>query len=108
MPLFETIPVDEKEVADIVKNNWAFDISKCLKSSQNHTFLASDSSKNYIIRVTPDPHSSRRKDIELEVKLLEYLHLHKLSVSRTIPTKNGEQFIVNSAVIIVAFEYAKG
>lgn len=112
MPLFETHPVDENEVRAIVKEHWSLDLGKCLKASQNHTFLATrDDGSKFVVRVTPDPRATRLKAVELEVALLDFLHSNKLPVCRSIPTINppNQKWIHSkSALIIVTFEYASG
>lgn len=113
MPLFETLPVDENEVRDMVKEHWSLDLGTCLKASQNHTFLAtreSDGTK-FIIRVTPDPHCTKHDIIALEVALLDFLHSNNLPVCRAIPTQNlPYQKLIRSksSHMIVAFEFALG
>ncbi len=114
MPLFETIPIDEQEVARIVKDYWSLQLGKCIKASQNHTFLATlaeDSLKQFIVRVTPDPSVTRQKPIELEVKLLEYLRTNHLPVCKSVPTQTSPTqnwLRSESSHIIVVFEYATG
>jgi len=112
MPLFETLPVDEEEIKKIVEENWFLSLGKCLKQSQNHTFLASSNDdKKFVVRVTPDPKQTRQKDITLELALLDYLHKNNLPVSKSVLTKTSPErnFIrSDSACIISVFEYAPG
>ena len=82
MPLFETIPINHDEVRQIVHKHWDIALGKCLKESQNHTFLAESSSgQKFIVRVTPDPENKREKSTQLELKLLDYLTANKYVIS---------------------------
>jgi len=115
MPLFETLPIDQGEVELVVLEHWSLKLGKCLKASQNHTFLATSSSgdgaPNFIIRVTPDPAGGRRDSLEVEVALLDFLSLHDLPVCTSVPTRSSpsQKYIrTETALFIVAFEYALG
>lgn len=114
MPLFETLPVSETEVAKLIEEHWSLKLGKCLKASQNHTFLATplkDESQKFIVRVTPDPNDTRQKNIVVELKLLDFLSSNELPVCKSIPTKTSpirNWIRSESSLIIVIFEHATG
>ncbi|KAM9975007.1 hypothetical protein ACTFIW_008480 [Dictyostelium discoideum] len=115
MGLFETIEVDNDKLKSIALKYWGVELGKCLKSSQNHTFLVSKindntkESENFILRVTPDPKKERIESTKLEVKLLNYLNDNKLPVCPTIANLvDGEGMVVIDDLIICLFKYATG
>jgi hypothetical protein len=76
MPLFETLPVDESAVAIAVSKHWGFRLEKCVKSSQNHTYLAhaeGDETRKAFVRATPDPKGLQGRKIADELLFVNYL-----------------------------------
>ena len=110
MPLVETIPIDTDEICRLAREHWNVEVDKCLRASQNHTFLASNNAgERFILRVTPDPNNQRNISIQLEVTLLEYLHKNQLPVCRALRTANySSSFIRSNSFILCLFEFATG
>eukprot|EP01132_Coremiostelium_polycephalum_P008543 gene8543-10504_t len=109
MPLFETINIDIEKLRSPVKEHWGVDIDTCLKSSQNHTYLAKKGDTKYILRITPDPRLERIDCTELELGLLEYLDDNKLPVSRPIRSSvTGKSLVKIDDTILCLFNFATG
>lgn len=109
--LFETIPVDEEEIRAIVLDYWTVKLGNCIKSSQNHTYLAYGESENdrFVVRVTPDPEQSRSSSVRVELALLDYLRKNNLPVCCAIASKKtGEKLVRIGTLIITLFEFATG
>ncbi|ORY05370.1 hypothetical protein K493DRAFT_376296 [Basidiobolus meristosporus CBS 931.73] len=109
MPLFNTIPVDIEQVRRLVLEHWGAELGECIKSSQNHTYQANKGADRFIVRVTPDPDSSRFESIELELALLKYLHDNELPVCQAIPSLVTSTAAVRSGTLILSlFNFATG
>lgn len=110
MPLFETIPIDIDQVRQLARDHWGVDVGECLKTSQNHTFLANKgTTERFVLRVTPDPENKRFDSTELEVALLAYLHENKLPVCRAIQSSVTSTAVVrSSSLVICLFTFATG
>lgn len=115
MPLFETIPINKEEVAQVVQEHWGVKLGYCIKESQNHTFLATsgegESQKQLIVRVTPDPDNKRNDSTRLELSLLDFLDKNNLPVCPAIPSQKTKDLFIrteSSNLIIVVFKFASG
>ncbi|CAF2088569.1 unnamed protein product [Rotaria magnacalcarata] len=110
MPLFETIPVDVEQVRQLARDHWGVEVGECIKTSQNHTFLANKATtERFVLRVTPDPENKRFDCTELEVALLEYLHENKLSVCTAVKSSVTASAIVRiDSLILCLFTFATG
>ena len=110
MPLFETIPIDIDEVRQLARDHWGVEVEKCVKVSQNRTFLVNKgTTERFFLRVTPDPENKRFDTTELEVTLLDYLHENQLPVCRSIPSSITSSGIVRSgSLILCLFTFATG
>ncbi|KAK9727451.1 hypothetical protein K7432_001833 [Basidiobolus ranarum] len=109
MPLFDTIPVDVEQIRNIVRENWGVEVGDCIKSSQNHTFLANKDTERFILRVTPDPDNQKLDSTKLEVALLEFLHENKLPVCYPIRSSITNTAVVQSgSLILCLFVFATG
>ncbi|KAH3756443.1 Rab5 GDP/GTP exchange factor [Pelomyxa schiedti] len=133
MPLFETIPIDVEVVRAVVKENWDITLGTCLKQSQNHTFVATAAAaaapsgaatttttttaasasepeppRKFIVRVTPDPASTRHEAIAAEVELLVYLREHGLPVCGPVASRAGSYVVRSGSLVVCAFDYAPG
>ncbi|CAF1470148.1 unnamed protein product [Adineta ricciae] len=110
MPLFETISIDTERVRQLARDHWDVEVGECLKSAQNHTFIANkNDSERFILRVTPDPNNKRLDSTELEVALLDYLHKNQLPVCRAIPSSITSKSVVHfESLILCLFTYATG
>jgi Ser/Thr protein kinase RdoA (MazF antagonist) len=109
MALFAASCVSEEEVRAVVKESWDLTIDSVLKVSQNTTFLcANPSGIKFIARATPSPTDSTLRRIRTEVRLLQYLDRHGLSVSPAIPSKSGDCIAFAGAAAVVVFSFAKG
>eukprot|EP01122_Echinamoeba_exundans_P016979 TRINITY_DN8789_c0_g1_i1.p1 TRINITY_DN8789_c0_g1~~TRINITY_DN8789_c0_g1_i1.p1 ORF type:complete len:336 (+),score=57.47 TRINITY_DN8789_c0_g1_i1:66-1073(+) len=122
MPLYHTITVDENEVRRLVAEHWNIHLGKCLKSAQNHTYIATEPHKEgvdeanlqkFIVRVTPDPDQSRLGPTQLELDLLQFLDAQNLPVCVAVPrlessSASKEHILVENQNIIVVFKHARG
>jgi Ser/Thr protein kinase RdoA (MazF antagonist) len=119
MPLYNTITVDENEVRRLISEHWNINLGKCLKSAQNHTYIATAETNSkvnesdlqkFIVRVTPDPDQSRVGPTNLELDLLQYLEDHNLPVCVAVPRNSStkELILVENQNIIVVFKHARG
>jgi len=112
MPLFETIPIDLDHVRRLLDEHWGLELGKCLKSSQNHTFLAHSEDLKHcprIVRVTPDPHQKRRDSTLVEGEFLAFLHANSLPVCPMIPSrKTGNGVVIVDDLVVSVFPYASG
>lgn len=110
MPLFETIPIDTEQVRQLALDHWGVELGDCLKTSQNHTFLAKKGeTERFCLRITPDPDNKRFDSTELELALLEYLHENELPVSPPIKSSITSKALVQSgSLILCLFTYATG
>lgn len=93
MPLFESKPIDEPAVKELVKQNWELELGACLKAFQNHVFLAQGKDETkFIVRVVPDLDGKKQSDIDLEVSLLDYLKSNNLPVCKVTTLRRNTEY----------------
>ncbi|EFA74929.1 hypothetical protein PPL_11963 [Heterostelium album PN500] len=112
MPLFETIAIDLEKLSSTAEKHWGVTVGECIKSSQNHTYIATGKDgEKLILRATPDPQRRRIDSTRLEVKLLDYLADNGLEVCPALKSNiTNESLVVmdDPCVIICLYRFAKG
>jgi Ser/Thr protein kinase RdoA (MazF antagonist) len=112
--------VDEDHIRKVVQEHWGLELGKCLKASQNHTYLATSSTaddsaavtapKQFAVRVTPDPSDARGASTDIELALLKYLDSHGLQVCAAIPSRitSNPRVRTDHGLSISVFPFAGG
>ena len=106
--------LSETALGNFIKENYLLVENfecKLFRTGVNHTYFLSNADTKFVVRVYC--HNWRTKaEIQEELKLLELLKAHKLSISTPIPDKNGNliQDIVAPEGLrhIVLFTFAEG
>lgn len=112
MPLFElAVAVSDEEIDRIIQLHWNLKVGTIIRTSQNHTFDATDNSGvKFAVRVVPDPLNKQFERMVNEVHFVNFIEqrLKAGHVCAPLASVTGQYLVRDGVLTVMVIRWAEG